>query len=141
MFEDEEYPIDLEHVREVFRDDRFATEACGCRIDEVGEGYAVCSFELAPIHYNAAGGVMGGAIFTLADFALAIVSNVHETPTVSISNNIDFISAAKGTCLIARCETDRSGRSVGFYTVTVTDDLGNLVAKMDAVSSRRPRKA
>lgn len=141
MLEDDRQPVDIEKVREFFKDDRFATEACGAVIDEVGEGYAVCSFEIAPIHYNAAGGIMGGAIFTLADFALAIVSNVHETPAVSISNDIDFVAPAKGKRLIARAETDRSGTSVGFYTVIIRDELGTLVAKMSAVSSRRPKKA
>ena len=80
---------------------------------------------------------MGGAIFTLADFALAIACNMGEQPTVAVSNAIEFINAPKGCKLIATCEVDKSGRSLGFYTVTVEDDLGVLVAKMTATCFRR----
>ena len=66
---DENCPI--EEVRKLFGNDRFATEACGCRVLEASRGHAVCAFDIAPIHLNAMGNVMGGAIFTLADFALA----------------------------------------------------------------------
>lgn len=125
-----------EEIEAVFAQDRFATQAAGCRVVEGMRGHAVCEMELADVHRNAMGNVMGGAIFTLADFALAIASNVGEAPTVSVSNSIEFISAAKGSRLIATCTADRSGRSLGFYTVTVEDDLGRCVAKMTATCYR-----
>lgn len=80
---------------------------------------------------------MGGAIFTVADFALAVACNVGEAPTVAVSNSIEFMSLARGTRLIATCDADKSGRSMGFYTVQVTDDVGTLVAKMTATCYRR----
>ena len=88
------------------------------------------------IHYNAQGGVMGGAIFTLADFCLAIACNVNEQPTVSVSNTIEFLSATKGDKLIAECNVDKSGRKLGFYTVDVSDNTGRKVARMTATCSR-----
>lgn len=127
----------IEEVRAFFADDRFATQACKAEIVEARKGHAVCECPLLPIHRNAMGGVMGGAIFTLADFALAIASNVGEAPTVSVSNSIEFISAAKGELLIATCDADKSGRSLGFYTVTVKDDLETLVAVMTATCFRK----
>ncbi|HAM16848.1 MAG TPA: PaaI family thioesterase [Eggerthellaceae bacterium] len=132
---DENCPI--EEVRELFGNDRFATEACGCRVVEAGKGHAVCEFDITDGHRNAQGGVMGGAIFTLADFALAIGCNMGEAPTVSVSNTIEYFSAARGTRLIATCSADKSGRSLGFYTVDVADDLGTPVAKMTATCFRR----
>ena len=80
---------------------------------------------------------MGGAIFTLADFALAIACNIGESPTVAVSNSIEFMNAAKGSRLIATCDVDKSGRSMGYYTVVVIDDLGTPVAKMTATCFRR----
>ena len=127
----------LEEVRQFFSQDKFATDACGASIVRAEKGKAVCECEIKEIHRNAMGGVMGGAIFTLADFALAIASNIGEAPTVSVSNTIEFLSAAKGENLIATCTTEKSGKSLGFYTVNVTDELDTPVARMQATCFRR----
>ena len=132
---DENCPI--EEVRELFGNDRFATEACGCRVLEASRGHAVCAFDIAPIHLNAMGNVMGGAIFTLADFALAIACNMGEEPTVAVNNTIEYLNSSKGSALIATCDADKSGRNLGFYTVEVKDDLDTPVAKMTATCFRR----
>ena len=131
---DENCPI--EEVRELFGNDRFATEACGCRVLEASRGHAVCAFDIAPIHLNAMGNVMGGAIFTLADFALAIACNMGEEPTVAVNNTIEYLNSSKGSTLIATCDADKSGRNLGFYTVEVKDDLDTPVAKMTATCFR-----
>ena len=73
---------------------------------------------------------MGGAVFTLADFALAIASNVGAPPSVSVSSAIDYMSASRGTRLIATCNADKSGRRLGFYTTDVTDDTGRRIARV-----------
>ena len=61
----------IDEIREIFRHDTFATNN-GAVIDEVGEGYAKCSLTIGDGHRNAAGGVMGGVPFMLADFAFAV---------------------------------------------------------------------
>ena len=136
---DENCPI--EEVRELFGNDRFATEACGCRVVEAAHGHAVCEFDIADIHLNAQGNIMGGAIFTLADFALAIACNIGEEPTVAVSNSIEYMSGAKGSTLVATCDVEKSGRSLGFYTVDVVDNLGTPIAKMTATCFRRNQSA
>lgn len=128
--------MSLDEIAAHFAGDKFATQAAGCRVVEGRRGHAVCEMELADIHRNAMGGVMGGAIFTLADFALAIACNIGEEPTVSVSNTIEFMSAAKGSKLIATCDVDKSGRRLGFYTVDVKDDTGRAVARMCATCAR-----
>ncbi len=129
--------LSLDEVREFFAHDRFATEACGCTVLEASHGHAVCAFDIEPVHRNAQGNIMGGAIFTLADFALAVACNMGENPTVAVSNTIEFFSVAKGSRLIATADADKSGRSMGFYTVDVADDLGTKVARMTATCFRR----
>ena len=126
----------IDEVRALFANDHYATEACGCRVVEAARGHAVCEFDIQDIHRNAQGGVMGGAIFTLADFALAIACNIGEQPTVSVSNSIEFMSGAKGGRLIATCDADKSGRSLGFYTIDVRDELGTPVVRMTATCFR-----
>lgn len=127
----------LEEVQSFFANDRFAFEACGCSIVEASHGHAVTTFEIGGIHLNAMGQVMGGAIFTVADYALATACNMGEQPTVAVSNTIEFLSTAKGKRLIATCDADKSGRSLGFYTVDVRDELGTPVARMTATCFRR----
>ena len=127
----------LEEVRDFFSNDHFATDACGCEVLEAAHGHSVCAFTIGPHHINAQGNVMGGAIFTLADFALAIACNIAEKPTMSVQSSIEYFSATKGSRLIATADADKSGRSLGFYTVDVTDDLGTKVARMTATCFRR----
>lgn len=127
----------IEEVRAYFGQDRFASDACGCEVLEASHGHAVCAFTIVPRHLNAQGNVMGGAIFTLADFALAIACNMGEESTVSVQSSIEFFTSSRGTRLIATADADRSGRNLGFYTVDVTDDLGAKVARMTATCFRR----
>ena len=119
----------LNEVRDFFANDRFATDN-GAVIEEVGENSATVSMTIEDHHRNAVGIVMGGAIFTLADFAFAVASN-HENPgTVSLSANITFLKASKGSKLIAKAECVRDGRTTCYYRVTVTDNTGTLIAEV-----------
>ena len=125
-----------DQIEAVFANDRFATQAAGCRVVEGGRGRAVCEMELGNIHRNAMGNVMGGAIFTLADFALAVCCNVGEAPAVSVDSSVSFFRATKGAKLTAVATCDKPGRHLGFYTVAVTDDLGKDIARMTATCYR-----
>ena len=119
---------DIEEIRRRFAEDHFATNAAGARIDSVDDGYARCSLTLGDIHRNAAGGVMGGVAFTLADFAFAVASNADNTQTVSLCAQITYTSPARGGELIAEARRQKEGRSTCFYVVSITDELGTQVA-------------
>lgn len=127
----------LEEARSYFYGDHFATHQCGAIIDEVSPDHAVCSCTLDRHHRNAMGNVMGGAIFTLADFACAVASNnAGHQPSVTVSSSVEFVGGAKGNRLIATCTADRSGRRLGFYTTRVEDEQGTLVALVHATCMR-----
>ena len=117
----------LEKVRKRFENDRFATDN-GAVIEAVGEGYARCVMALYEHHYNAVGSVMGGAIFTLADFAFAVASNWNKKPCVSQTAQITYLGRAKGKKLIAEAEKVKEGRTTCYYLIEVADELGNKVA-------------
>ena len=117
----------VEEAREHFKNDRFATNA-GMRIDELGEDGAVCSVTLTDDHRNAYGGVMGGAIFTLADLAFAACANNIHSLSVASQVSINYLSAPKGTKLTARAKCIKSGRTTSVINVTVSDDTGIDVA-------------
>lgn len=118
----------LEQARRFFADDKYATEATSCVIDEIGEHYARCSLTLEPKHFNAGGRVMGGVSFTLADFAFAVAANVDGPPTVSMTSTISHLGPVKGARLIAETRLVKDGRRNCVYEVSVTDDLGTPVA-------------
>ena len=120
----------LQKARDFFQNDRFATEATGIVIEAVEEGYAKCSLALTPIHQNAVGHVMGGVIFTLADFTFAVASNFPRTaaPTVTAVSNISFLASPKGSVLYSESRLIKDGKRSCFYEILITDDLGTQVA-------------
>lgn len=118
---------DLEEVRERFKNDLFAL-TMGAQIEKVDDGYAMCSLILEERHQNAAGTVMGGAIFTLADFAFGVAANWNKPPTVSLSSQISYLNIARGTALVAEARLVKEGRTTCYYNIEVRDDLDNLVA-------------
>lgn len=120
-------PTSIEQIRARFQDDRFATEN-GVVIELAKEGLARCSMTLTEHHQNAVGAVMGGAVFTLADFAFAVASNWQGAVHVSRTCQITFLGTAKGGQLIATARRVKEGRQTCYYLVEVTDDLGSQVA-------------
>ena len=118
----------LEEAQAYFEGDRFATEN-GMTLDAIGDGTATCSMTLTQRHKNANGGVMGGAIFTLADFAFAVACNDDHLPTVALNVNINYLSAPKGGTLTATATRVKSGRTTCVINVMVTDETGRSVAQ------------
>lgn len=121
--------MELKEIQERFKADRFAA-AMGAEILEARPGRAKCALTLGEVHRNAAGGVMGGVAFTLADFAFAVAANCEKMGTVSLSSQIAYLSRPKGERLIAVANRVKEGRSTCYYTVDITDELGTPVAQV-----------
>lgn len=119
---------DLERARKVFQSTVYATEVTGCVIEEVRPDYVRCTLALEPKHMNSLGVPMGGAVFTLADFAFGVCANFDKDVFVTASADSHFLAAARGNTLIAEAREIRAGRRTCLYSVTVTDDLGANVA-------------
>lgn len=123
---------DIEKVREIFRNDRYATET-GAVIENIGDHYAKVSLTINEHHKNAVGGIMGGVYFTLADFAFAVASNWQKAGTVSINSDISFIGVPKSNRIIAETQLIKNGRSTCCYNVSVTDDISTPVAMVKII--------
>ena len=120
--------MNLQEIQEHFSHDLFAANA-GIEILEADDGSAKCKMEILPVHKNAVGGIMGGAIFTLCDLAFAVASSkLGSELSVSLTSSINFLSAAKGSCLFAEAKRIKEGRNTNCYQVSVTDDSGKLIA-------------
>ena len=119
---------DLNQLKEKFIHDLFVADGLGAVIEEASYGYARCSMEIQPRHCNALGIPMGGAVFTLADFAFAVAANQEGRDVVTQASQVTFLKAARGKYLTAEARQVKDGKRVCFYEVKVTDDLGTEVA-------------
>jgi acyl-CoA thioesterase len=118
-----------EEAQEFFESDRFAT-VNGMRINELTEDGCVCSMDIREDHRNGLGGVMGGVIFTLADFAFATVVNHNHKGTVAQQVSINYLKAPKkGDRLFAEAKIKHNGRRSVIVNVSVTDGDGRDVAQ------------
>ena len=118
----------VEEARKFYKGDKYALMS-GVVIEELNEEYCLCSMEITDNHRNAVGGVMGGAIFTLADLAFSAASNNVHKPTVAMQTSVNFLSAAKGTRLFAKAYCVKDGRTTAVYNVEVKDDTNRLIAQ------------
>lgn len=127
---------EIEKVREIFKNDRFATEM-GAQIDEIGDHSAKVSLIINEHHKNAMGGVMGGVYFTLADFAFAVASNWQNPGVVGVNVDASFIGVPKSEKIFARATFVKDGRTICTYKVDVTDENGDPVAVMQCMGFRK----
>ena len=121
-------------AKRFFINDHFAMQTTGIDIVDVGDHYSKASLKISGSILNGAGKVMGGAIFTLADFSFAVASNqLNEKSeviekTVTANSSITFLSPAKGDTLLSECRLIKDGRTTYTYEIKVTDNLGTQVA-------------
>lgn len=119
-----------QEARERFSSDTYAIGTTGIAIEQADGLHAVCTLRIGPRHLNVRGQVMGGAIFTLADFAFGVAANaLPETDVVTACAQIQFLNAARGSVLTAETSCLKSGRTTCVMDVTIRDDAGTLVAK------------
>ncbi len=127
----------MHKIKQFFsRQDLFAKHT-GITLIDVKPGYARTSMSIKPHHFNAAGTVHGGAIFTLADFAFAVASNSHGTLAMGVNTSMSFVKAATKGTLYAEAEEQALNQKLASYQVTVLDDEGNTVAIFQGMVYRK----
>jgi len=128
-----------EKARMLFANDLYATQQTAIVIDNVHDGEATCSISLSTSHRNAKGAVMGGVLFTLADFAFAIAVHCDDLASddnvnniklhwVSSYSSINFIRSPKGNYLTATARRLHKGAATAVYQTTILDDEARTVA-------------
>ena len=124
-------------AQEFFKNDLFAENA-GVVLLEVRKGYSKAKLEIKPEHLNAGARTQGGAIFTLADLALAAAANSHGTLAFSLSSTITFLRASgPGDTLFAEARERYIGRTTGYYQIDVTNQEGKLIATFESSVFRK----
>ena len=92
----------------------------GIEVLDVGVGRSVCRMTIRNDMANGFGTLHGGALFTLADSALAFAVNSDGMVTVAIDCTISYPAAVRvGDILTATAEQDATSRRLGFCAVTL----------------------
>lgn len=117
--------------------DRFAANS-GCRLEEIGDGYARAMMEVTPEHLNAGGVCQGGAYFTLADIAIAAVMNARGQLTFGVENNIVYVkSAVAGDTLTAEATEVVNHHKLPYVDVRITNQRGELLCIVTGIGYRK----
>lgn len=120
----------LEAARAFFQGDRFAAGS-GMTIEKAAPGRSGISLVLTDRHRNAVGGVMGGVVLTMADFACAVAT--HYGPGagqwVSVDAHVSFLNACRGRELWAEAVCIKGGRRLSWYEVAIRDELDTPIAR------------
>lgn len=123
--------------QEFFKNDHFAGRV-GVELLEVKEGYSKACLTITEEHLNAGHRTQGGALFTLADLALAAAANSHGTLALSLSSNITFLrSSGPGDTLYAEARERYIGRTTGYYQIDITNQEGKLIATFESSVFRK----
>ncbi len=127
-------------LQEFFKNDHFAGKV-GVELIEVKEGYSKARLVITEEHLNAGHRTQGGALFTLADLALAAAANSHGALALSLSSSIIFLrSSGPGDTLYAEARERYVGRTTGYYQIDVTNQEGKLIATFESSVFRKGDK-
>lgn len=82
-----------------------------------------------------------GALFTLADLALAAVMNSHGNLTLSIESTVSFLhSAVEGDVLTADATETYNHRKIPYCEVKVSNARGELICALTGIGYRKETK-
>lgn len=116
----------------ITKGDRFAAKV-GVEIVSVTEKSATTQLLVTKEHLNAGGVCQGGAIFTVADVALAAVSNTGLSLTLAIDSSIFYHrSAMVGDLLTAEAVLVSKHPKIPYCEVKVKNQEGVLIASFQA---------
>jgi acyl-CoA thioesterase len=120
-----------------FKKDHYATTT-GIEILEISKGYAKVMLPVKEMHMNAGNTTQGGAIFTLADLALAAASNSYGRLALNISSSINFLKGSgPGDILYAEAKERFLHKRIANYQVEVTNQKGELIATLEGTVYRK----
>jgi acyl-CoA thioesterase len=129
--------MSAETIRDLIRQNDRLGRLLGVELLEVREGYAEARLEIGQQHLNAANVAHGGAVFTVADIALAAAANSYGNVTLLTNGNITvFHGTTEGDTLTACAEEVSKSRKLAHYRVTVSNDTPEKIAVFTATVYR-----
>ncbi|MDA8415314.1 MAG: PaaI family thioesterase [Desulfobacteraceae bacterium] len=129
----------MDDIKQFFSTGDLFARHSGIELLDAGPGWAKASMKIEPFHFNGAGTVHGGAIFTLADFAFAVASNSHGILSMGINTSVSFVKAATQGVLYAEARELARNPKLASYSVQITDDSNDVVAIFQGMAYRKNR--
>lgn len=127
-------------ARRMMERDR-ASAALGLKVEHAEPGESTVTMVIRDDMLNGFHITHGGFVFALADTAFAIACNEDERVTVAAGADIVFLKSTRlGQTLTARASRRSVSGRTGVYDVTVTDDIGDIVAEFRgrSLATNRP---
>lgn len=116
-----------DRAAELLADDPYA-QSLGIRMVEVTDDTITVEMDVAEHHLNFAGTTHGGVVFSVADCAFSLASNVPGGLAVAIDTHLAITAATVADDrLIAQVEELTRGRTLATYRVIVTRARDNRI--------------
>ncbi|MCL2569081.1 MAG: PaaI family thioesterase [Oscillospiraceae bacterium] len=109
--------------------DRFIAKT-GIRFLEIAEGYAKGDMPNIPATQNFAGGIHGGALFTLADTISGTAARTHGRPQVvlTVNSTMNYLRLAVPGPVACEARVRKAGRTLTVCEAVITDSEAREVA-------------
>ncbi len=117
----------MKDLTDFFNSDKFAVNN-GVELIGYKPGHARCLMRITERHQNAMGTIMGGAIFTLADYTLGVAANSYGRLAVSLNVVINYTRPGTGPVLFAVAEEITKSATTGVYQVIISDEAGETIS-------------
>ena len=114
------------HLREMVSSDQYAAHL-GAELISPDPANLRVALQIEPRHTNFMGLVHGGAVYSLADIALSLISNSEVVAVALDTHLVQAASARAGDRLVATARPATRSRSVATYRVTVERGDGRTV--------------
>ncbi|MEM9655978.1 MAG: hotdog fold thioesterase, partial [Actinomycetota bacterium] len=119
-------PADV--AAEMYRNDA-ASQALGMEIVSIETGRAVVRMVVGPDMVNGLNVCHGGLIFSLADSAMAFLSNAGNRYAIATNAEIDWVNPGRlGATLTATAEERFARGRLAVADAVVTDETGTTIA-------------
>lgn len=117
--------------------DRFAAKN-GMKVVELGDGFAKAQMTIDESFLNGLDIPMGGAYFTLADFAFGAANDYIANGIVTLNASIEYIASAKlGDVVTATCTTVGKARKIVRNEVEIRNQDDKLLTLVRVTGYRK----
>ena len=126
------------NIKELLNQTDHFAKCNGCQITEVDEHHAIAEMTVTNTHLNGGQVCQGGALFTLADLAIAALMNHQGQLTFGIINNIMFVASAhEGDTLKAEATFVSDHHKIPSVEVRVTNQDDVLICHVTGMGYRK----